>query len=104
MTPRICATRHTAVLRHTIYMIHQSIATCNGGNITISSDAIRESSECITDSTRTPSIIENIVGEIHLLTQTNHEILYSEADLEGSVRGVRTPPLKFAKHMLYNVN
>jgi hypothetical protein len=26
----------------------------------------------------------------------------SEADLEGGVRGVR--PLKFAKHMLYNVN
>jgi hypothetical protein len=31
----------------------------------ISSDAIRESSECITDSTRTPSIVENIVGAKH---------------------------------------
>jgi hypothetical protein len=43
----------------------KSNATCNGGNITISSDAIRESSECITDSTRTPSIVENIVGASH---------------------------------------
>ena len=46
----------------------QSIATCNGGNITISSDAIRESSERITDSTRTPSIVENIVGANHCNT------------------------------------
>ena len=31
--------------------------------------------------------------------------LLSVADLEGGVRGVRAPPpLKFAKHMLYNVN
>jgi hypothetical protein len=34
--------------------------------------------------------------------------LLSVADLEGGVRGVRgvraPPPLKFAKHMLYNVN
>jgi hypothetical protein len=44
---------------------HSLYATCNGGNITISSDAIRESSECITDSTRTPSIVENIVGANH---------------------------------------
>jgi hypothetical protein len=44
----------------TLHVYDQSIATCNGGNITISSDAIRESSECITDSTRTPSIVENI--------------------------------------------
>ena len=29
--------------------------------------------------------------------------VYSVADLEGGVRVVR-PPLKFAKHMLYNVN
>ena len=28
----------------------------------------------------------------------------SVADLEGGVRGVLPPPLKFAKHMLYNVN
>jgi hypothetical protein len=41
------------------FIYDQSIATCNGGNITISSDAVRESSECITDSTRTPSIVEN---------------------------------------------
>ena len=34
----------------------------------------------------------------------NHEKAYPEADLEGGVRGVRPPPLKFAKHMLYNVN
>jgi hypothetical protein len=31
----------------------------------LSSDAIRESSEWITDSTRTPSIVENIVGANH---------------------------------------
>ena len=47
------------------FIYDQSIAICNGGNITISSDAIRESSECITGSTRTPSIVENIVGANH---------------------------------------
>ena len=30
--------------------------------------------------------------------------LWPEVDLEGGVRGVRPPPLKLAKHMLYNVN
>ena len=41
---------------------------------------------------------------IHL---RSHIYLYiTGADLEGGVRGVRPPPppLKFAKHMLYNVN
>ena len=62
----LCNPAHSST-EHIIYMIHQYIATCNSGNITISSDAIRESSECITDSTRTPSILENSVGENHLV-------------------------------------
>jgi hypothetical protein len=54
-----------------LFYYDQPIATCNGGNIRISSNAIRESSECITDSTRTPSIVENIVGANHCWSSTS---------------------------------
>ena len=39
-----------------------------------------------------------------LLQDVENYVLLPVADLEGGVRGVVPPPLKFAKHMLYNVN
>ena len=42
--------------------------------------------------------IQSITPKLDLITAEYSSV----ADLEGGVRGVR--PLKFAKHMLYNVN